>query len=144
VMLSTLDKRWLAHWLGVPSDRLLNYLQVDYLYSGPLFDWRSATFPPVLLLCVGLALFGLATIQAEALPTWVITWLVITSLAIFVVPIGFSILFANDYDLLYPGGVFAGTMLLFGVGWVIICAAFLRGRARPPIASTTLRDTQRA
>ena len=134
-----LGVRSLAQWLSFPSDGL-----ISLLFSGPVFDWQRATSSVNILIGIGLALFGIASIQARALPTWVAAWFVFASLASFVVPKAFGIFFTNDYEILYPLGVFAGTMLLFGTGWAMVGAALLRGRDHPPIASNILRDTQRA
>jgi MFS family permease len=120
-----LEVYWLAQWLNYPSDGL-----ISFLFSGPVFEWQYRTSSVSVLIGIGLALFGIATIQARVLPTWVATWFVFASLASFLVPTAFGIFFTNDNELLYSGGVFAGTMLLFGAGWAMVGNALLRGRTR--------------
>lgn len=122
-MSSTLDEYWLDRLLGIPS-----YGIIDYIYSGSLFHWDRVA--DLFLMGFGLALFSIAAIKAKAWPTWVLVAFVLTSLAIFLVPIGlrFFISGYEMYDFLFGGGVFVGVMLLFGASWVTLGYALLRSR----------------
>lgn len=124
-MLSTLDEYWLDRLLGTPS-----YGLIHYSYSGSLFDWDRVASSELMIMGLGLALFGIAAIRAKAWTAWVLVGFVLTSLAIFLVPIGlrFFISGYEMYDLLYGGGVFVGVMLLFGAAWATLGYALLRSR----------------
>jgi len=107
----------------------------DRFYGGTsLSEWVHVTSPSFMLVGIGLVIFGIAAIRAKALPVWAVKWLVVSSLAVFLIPTGL-ILFASGeqrYSLLYGSGVFLVIMLAFGGAWAILGYALLRGRTRDP------------
>ena len=83
-----------------------------------------------MLVCIGLALFGIASIRAKALPVWTVMSLVVSSLAVFLIPTGLALFVSGEqrYSLLYDSGMFLVIMLAFGASWAILGCALLRGR----------------
>ena len=130
----TLNPHWPNQyfpWLWPNNSGLFNVL--NYFYGGtPLTEWVHATSTSFMLVGVGLALFGIATIRAKALPVWTVMSLVVSSLAVFLIPTGLALFVSGEqrYSLLYDSGMFLVIMLAFGAGWAILGYALLRGRTR--------------
>jgi hypothetical protein len=130
----TLNPHWTNQyfpWLSPNNSGLLNVL--NYFYGGtPLSEWVETTLPSFMLACIGLALFGIASIRARALPVWAVMSLVVSSLAVFLIPTGLVLFVSGEqrYSLLYGSGMFLVIMLAFGAGWAILGYALLSGRTR--------------
>jgi hypothetical protein len=116
-------------WLWPNNSGLFNVL--NRFYGGtPLSEWVETTLPSFMLVGIGLALFGLAAIRAKALPIWTAMWLVVSSLAVFLIPMGLILIASGgqSYSLLYESGILLWVLLAFGAGWAILGYTLLRSR----------------
>jgi hypothetical protein len=126
-----LNPYWLAPWYNDPG----LFVILNRFSGGFLLDtWFETVLPSFMLVGIGLALFGLAAIRARALPIWTALWLVVSSLAVLLIPMGLTLLASGgqSYSLLYESGILLLTLLAFGAGWAILGYALLRGRTRDP------------
>ncbi len=92
--------------------------------------WYASFGPGLVVLALGMVLFGFSIMKAKVIPTWSVLVLIITSVVTSLMPLGIKVLllFENEMpELQNISSVFMSILVLFGLAWFSLGSTLWRG-----------------